>query len=134
MGAMWAELEESGLFVPVRAVPKERPQVHKGGAHYSDRYVEFRQNVMQSLREQGIQLSGIDYPVSMEVSFRTNGFHLQLRPITTILGGVTRPTHVRGDADNMAGGVMDALEDGGILSNDKHVLELHTQLWEVEDD
>ena len=131
---MWAELEETGIWVPVRAVPKERPQVAGGGAYYSERYVQFRENVQLSLREQGVELSGIDYPVSMEVSFRTDGFFLQLRPISTILGGVVRPTHVRGDADNLAGGVMDALEDGNLLSNDKHVLELHTQLWEVEDD
>ena len=131
---MWAELEESGLFIPVRAIPKERPKVHRGGAHYSKRYVEFRENVVRSLREQGVELSGIDYPVSMEVSFKTNGFHLQLRPVSTIYGGIARPTHVRGDADNLAGGVMDALEDGGVLMNDKHVLELHTQLWEVQDD
>lgn len=131
---MWTELEESGLFIPVRAVPKERPKVHRGGAHYSKRYTNFRNDVMLSLREQGVELSGIDYPVSMEVSFKTSGFHLQLRPVSTIYGGIARPTHVRGDADNMAGGVMDALQDGRILSDDKHVLELHTKLWEVEDD
>ena len=129
---MWTELEETGIWVPVRAVPKERPQVHKGGAHYSERYVAFRHAVMRSLKEQGVQLSGIDYPVSMELSFKTDGFFLQLRPV---LGtGCGRPTHVRGDADNLAGGVMDALEDGGVVTNDRHVLELHTQLWKVEDD
>ncbi len=129
---MWAELEESGIWVPVRAVPKERPQVHRGGAHYSERYVDFRHAVTRSLNEQGVRLSGIDFPVSMELSFRTDGFFLQLRPLRG--SGIARPTHVRGDADNLAGGVMDALEDGGVLTNDKHVLELHTQLWEVEDD
>ncbi len=127
----WTELETTGIWVPVRAVPKERPQVSHGKAYYTDRYLTFRSDVTEALRVQGVKPSGIAAPVEMELSFKTDGFHLQLRPIKPTFGGViARPTHVRGDADNLAGGVMDSLEDGGYLENDRWVHELHTRLWE----
>ena len=125
---MWKELRETGIWIPVRVVPKERPQVTKGGAHYSDRYMSFRSDVINSVKEQGIEASGIDYPVSMELQFKTDGFHLQLRPIFM---PVMRPTHVRGDIDNLAGGVLDALQDTNVISDDKWVLEAHTRIWEA---
>lgn len=127
----WHRLEEEGLWIPVRAVPKERPQVGSKGAYYSDRYVEFRRSVGMALATTRTLASGIDFPVSLECSFGSDGFHMQLRRIVSWQSGeVRRPTHVRGDIDNMMGGVMDALQDHGVLADDKWILETHTRLWE----
>ena len=125
---MWKELRETGIWIPVQAVPKERPQVSSRGAYYSDRYTSFRENVQEEIKSQGVTMNGIDYPVAMELQFKTGGFHIQLRPI---MMPVKRPTHVRGDIDNMAGGVLDAFQDAGVLDDDKWVLEAHTRLWEA---
>ena len=128
----WVELEATGIWVPVRAIPKERPQVGKHGAYYTPRYKQFRKDVTDALFEQGVKAKEIDFPISIELMFRTDGFYLQLRPLHSNVRDTVfaRPTHVRGDVDNLAGGVMDALQDGSFLTDDKWVLEAHTRLWE----
>jgi Holliday junction resolvase RusA-like endonuclease len=127
----WTRLEEEGLWIPVRAVPKERPQVGKKGAYYTERYLTFRQEVARELKAAKIKQMEIDYPVSIEAQFRSGGFHMQIRPIVGWENyTIERPTHVRGDVDNMLGGVMDALQDYGLLHDDKHVLESHVRVWD----
>lgn len=132
----WHRLEKEGLWIPVRAVPKERPQIGSKGAYYSDRYTSFRQAVAQHLARSGPLPDQLSNPVSLEASFQTEGFHLQLRPLLGWNGGasVVRPKHVRGDLDNLIGGVMDALQDAGVLANDSWVMETHARCWADEED
>ena len=137
----WHRLEEEGLWVPVRAVPKERPQVvGKKGEHprayYSRRYMDFREAVAQAVTARAPGLRDLQRPISLEASFETDGFWLQLRPLLGWDGGrnVARPSHVRGDLDNLLGGVMDALQDGGILADDRWVMETHARCWEDDDE
>ena len=43
-----------------------------------------------------------------------------------------RPRFGRSDIDNLAGGVLDALQDGGLIVNDSKVVELHA-MFEVSE-
>lgn len=132
----WHRLEEEGLWVPVRAVPKERPQVASGKAYYTQRYTNFREAVATHLATRTGVPANVDVPISLEASFESEGFWLQLRPLVGWRGGadVARPKHVRGDLDNLVGGVMDALQDAGVLADDRWVMETHARCWEDEDD
>lgn len=42
----------------------------------------------------------------------------------------TRPKGVQGDIDNIAGSVLDALEAGGIITNDKQATRLEVWFWD----
>lgn len=132
----WHRLEEEGLWVPVRAVPKERPQVGSHGAYYTDRYTSFRKAVAEHLAIGGDLPTGLSVPLSLELSFGSEGFQVQLRRVVGWNSGsdVRRPKHVRGDIDNLTGGVMDALQDAGVVADDKWVMETHARCWEEADD
>ena len=41
-----------------------------------------------------------------------------------------RPRFGQSDIDNLAGGVLDALQDGGLIMNDNKVVELHAMFGE----
>lgn len=90
-------------------VPAPRPRVHRGGAHYPARYVDYRTRLqgefLVALRKRGHRPRH-DGPVRL-----------------TLTVFVLRA----GDADNYAKTVMDALTDV-VLVDDKQVIELHVML------
>lgn len=131
----WYRLEQEGIWIPVPVVPKERPKVGNRGVYYSKRYTDFREAVVEDLsRRKGIP-HALEIPLSLEASFASGGFWLQLRPLVDSSSGsdIRRPKKVRGDIDNLIGGVADAIQDAGIVANDSWFFETHARCWEGVD-
>jgi len=61
--------------------------------------------------------------VRLDVVFGTDYIDFQLYPMVDHV----RPKHVRADLDNLAGGLMDALQDAETIKNDELIRELH--IW-----
>jgi Holliday junction resolvase RusA-like endonuclease len=65
-----------------------------------------------------------DGPVRLHLAFETDGVDVWIGPLETS----TRAKGVRGDADNLAGGVMEVLQDIEVVGNDRDVLALGVRL------
>jgi crossover junction endodeoxyribonuclease RusA len=93
--------------VPGQPRPKPRPRVTKYGTYMPEGYVTYKAIVGACFRDRypGDHLSTTEWWLSLE-------FHV-------------RPT-TRGDCDNLAGGIMDALE-GVVWDNDRQVQALHVR-------
>jgi len=113
---------EGMLRLPLRGVPKPRPRVTERGTYNPKEYTAWKAEVADELAGLGIQ-NQIAVPVRLDVVFATDYIDFQLYPMVDHV----RPKHVRADLDNLAGGLMDALQDAGTIKNDELVRELH--IW-----
>lgn len=93
-------LEVYTLTLSGPVVPKARPRVTANGTYMPDEYREWKQAAIASFESQykGEALSGV------VVSILLKGKHSR-----------------RGDADNIAGAILDALVQAGVLKNDNLV-------------
>ena len=105
-------------FVEMRAVPKQRPRITKGRAYMDSSYMEARKAFGMMLRS--LNPPKFDGPVSVRLAFMTDGVLIEIEEVDS-----KREKHVRADVDNLAGFVMETLEDRQIIKNDRDV---HT-LW-----
>jgi Holliday junction resolvase RusA-like endonuclease len=62
--------------------------------------------------------------VGVELVFESD--HIKLRAYQ--LPSSRRPKYVRGDVDNLIGGVLDAMQDAGTINDDRQVLEVVAML------
>ncbi len=60
-------------------------------------------------------------PLRMVIHFRSEETFVELTEFDT---DFKRAKYVTGDIDNMLGGVLDALEDSGLIANDKQVVHV----------
>ncbi len=110
------------LRLNVRGKPKPRPRADKGQVHNPPDYTAWKHEVAHELAALNIQ-NQIAVPVRLDVVFGTDYIDFQLYPMVDHV----RSKHVRADLDNLAGGLMDALQDAGTIKNDELVRELH--IW-----
>ena len=105
------------------AIGKARPKVPRyGKAYMPKRYQEWMRAVVQEL---GAQASGsfFETPVCVRVSFDETGADVEVLPTRE-----ARPKYNRkSDIDNMAGAVLDALQQAEIIENDRLVHRL--EVW-----
>jgi Holliday junction resolvase RusA-like endonuclease len=105
--------------------PKPRPR-GKGKHFYNPPdYTEWKADIAEevALRYRKAHFKG---PVSIGISFARKTF-------TVTIEETDRQRHGRSDIDNLAGGVLDALQDAGIIENDRFVTVL--EAWfDVETD
>jgi Holliday junction resolvase RusA-like endonuclease len=114
MGEHW-----SGI-VPVRAMPKARPRSGRGKRVYMPKdYQEKRKEFGWELR--ALNPPTYDGRVSVAVDFRTDGVFIGIMD----LPDATRPTHVRGDLDNLVGFVFEVMEDIRMVKSDNDILVVH---------
>jgi len=115
------------LRLPVRGKPKPRPKFDSRAvsrkAYNPDEYTEWKRLVGVELTRMGIDKRVLDMPLRLEAGFGTDYIDFQLFP----LAHHRRPKWVTADIDNLVGGFMDALQDHGLIVNDKQIVE--AELW-----
>jgi len=100
------------VIIPYAPMPKKRPRVTKNGTYMPPEYVEWRTNVAEVLALQGVRLEG---RVKLTVVFGKKQMWVTVTETT-----MTR--HGRADIDNLTGSLMDALQDSGVIANDRDVV------------
>ena len=108
------------FVLPWRTIPKPRPRVTRYGTHMPQEYTDWKGNVADFLFASRMD-AGLEGPVICKFEFDTDTTGVSVIPLRQ---AYPRPLHVKGDIDNLSGGVMDALEDGGVFTNDKQVVKL----------
>ena len=106
--------------LPWRTIPKPRPQVTRYGTHMPKEYMEWKEMIGQFIAVSRIE-SAIEGPVMCQFEFDTDTTRVAVIPLEL---EYPRALHVKGDIDNLSGGVMDALQDGGVFTNDSQVVKL----------
>lgn len=118
--------------LPLRAMPKKRPRLGQRRAYHEVAYQEWLDECRAHVARQftGRQ---IEQPVALTLSFHENSIGVTVQIMPTISDAPwLRPKYVRGDIDNLAGGVMDAmqgykygkLEVPGVYRDDRQVVDL----------
>ncbi len=113
------------IYLPVPAKPKARPIVTSNGTYMPKDYEAWKESMGWALKEAGIK--GDSYPgsVRFEMICTPHGMWIELRPTS-----VVRPKGIRGDIDNLAGGVLDALQENELMKNDSQVTEMAIRMEE----
>jgi Holliday junction resolvase RusA-like endonuclease len=109
------------VFVPMRGMPKARPRTNTktGDVYMPVDYQEWRRDFAMLLKS---EITRGDYPrkhagpVEVYLSFYPHGVRIQVMDSMTV-----RRKHVRGDIDNLIGGVMEVLEDTQVVTNDSKI-------------
>ena len=87
-------------------------------------YTQWKHDVSDALVDQGIVAPYFVDPMKLKAVFGTDYIEFQLFP----LEGHRRVRHVTADIDNLAGGLMDALEQGQVIENDKLIVRLDARV------
>lgn len=115
---------ELEIVVPLPPMPKMRPRFGQGRAHNDERYSQWK-------RDFGVHCWG-----KPSLGAGPFGIHIQFETTT----GRMRP-----DLDNAAGAVLDALQDAGVIGNDRDAVDLRAvitkravpqiliTLWNIEE-
>ena len=99
-----------------RARSKPRPRVTKTGHTYMPpEFQQWREEVGWLMKAGGMR--PVKGPVEVHLTFYGHGFDVTIIP----LSGSKRAKYVTGDVDNLIGGVLEVLEDIGIVKNDRDV-------------
>lgn len=85
------------LYKIRHVVPKARPRFKNGRAYLPQSYRDWMQDAVSELLLQARPVTPINYPVEVEIVINTQ----------------------RGDLDNLAGAVLDALVNASILEDDR---------------
>lgn len=115
------------INLPWPGKPKPRPRVttnERGESHTYNpaEYTEWKQNIVELLAHHKVAVEG---KCKLEILFTEKDVHVRVIPITYEF---ERDKHVTADLDNLCGGVMDALENAGVLENDRDVVALNAQI------
>ena len=106
--------------IPFAGKPKARPRVKAGEHTYMPPdYMEWKDRVAQFVGLTGLRKRAMTGDVRVVMVFGPDSIEVEILPSMT-----ERPKGVRGDLDNLAGGLLDALQDAGLLPNDRHVVDL----------
>ena len=108
--------------VPMPAKAKARPRVTANGTHMPKEYSKWKRDFAWLARQ---NMKGKRFIDNVDVIMSFHKDHVNI----TIMDS-ERPRFGRSDIDNLAGGVLDALQDGGLIMNDNKVVELHSMFGE----
>ena len=118
---MGADATREGFIrLPIRGMPKKRPKVTRNGTYMPKEYVQWKKDVAAEMVAAGVEQAGIEMPIELEVVFGEDYIEFQLFPYEAH----KRAKHVTADIDNLVGGLMDALEQGGVIANDKQIVRI----------
>ena len=110
------------LYLPVRGKPKARPRVGVGNKPFMPpKYMAWKQELAAELERLGLTSLQLSNSMSLDVVFGTDGMWIQLRELRDF----KRAKHVRADIDNLIGGLMDGMQDAGVIENDDLIVETH---------
>ncbi len=108
--------------VQMPAKSKARPRVDRGKAHMPKEYSKWKRDFAWLARQ---AMKGKQFVGNVDVIMTFHKDHVNI----TIMDS-ERPRFGQSDIDNLAGGVLDALQDGGLIVNDNKVVELHGMFGE----
>lgn len=108
-------------------IPKARPQFdgRNGRAYHKREYSSWLEDAGWQV---AAQRKGRRHEGPIKVTIVLNGQTAAVR--IAELDADQRPKGVRGDLDNIAGSILDALQTGGIISNDSQVATLEAWFWD----
>ena len=106
------------------AMAKPRPRGKGRQFYMPPLYMEWKKDVAleAALRYAKTQFEG---PVSIKISIRRTRFVVEINQSL-------RKRFGRADLDNLAGGVLDALQDAGVIDNDRNVVDM--EVWFDDED
>jgi len=118
------------IRIPLRGKPKPRPRVTSHGTYMDKDYMEWRENVVLELHQQlnpNFDQPPIKGSLRLIARFGSDFMDIQLLKVDEV-----RAKHVRADIDNLLGGIMDALQDAGVIVNDAQIVAVEAVTWEEE--
>jgi Holliday junction resolvase RusA-like endonuclease len=120
--------------VPLRGMPKARPRTNTktGEVYMPADYQAWRADFGMLLKSEIVKARSEHKfigPVEVYLSFYPHGVRIQVMDSMTV-----RRKHVRGDIDNLVGGVMEVLEDTQVVTNDSMIHRIVATVAEHEAD
>ena len=112
------------FVVQMPAKPKARPRMSGKTVHMPTDYNKWKRDFAWVARQ---AMKGKQFIGNVDVIMT---FHKESVNITIMDSESTR--FGQSDIDNLAGGVLDALQDGGLIVNDNKVVELHSMFGQDE--
>ena len=111
--------KEWGGFVPMPGKPKPRPKFNTrtGTVYMPKDFEEWREAFGWELAK--LRPPRFDGPVHVILHFSKDGVDID---IFSLPDDVKREPKVRGDIDNLIGGVMEVMQDIEVVGNDRDVL------------
>jgi len=85
------------------------------------KYMAWKEQLGNELRRLGLSSLELSNSMSLEVVFGSDAMWVQLRELKDF----RRAKHVTADIDNLMGGLMDGLQDAGVIADDKFIVESH---------
>lgn len=108
--------------VLIRPRPTPRPRGKKGqGAYYPPEYNAYRDELLWRIRQAVKGRPRLAEPLKITVSITLEGFEVQIEP------GPVRPKGMRGDIENFVKGLLDGLQQAGVVEDDRWVHELNVR-------
>ena len=98
--------------IPYPAQPKARPRVTSRGTYMPKPYTVWKENVATVM---GLRMKPLTGRVAVSMVFHSDYF-------TVSVNKTEKERFGRADIDNMIGGVLDALQDAGVIENDRDVV------------
>jgi Holliday junction resolvase RusA-like endonuclease len=118
------------MMIAGTVIPHPRARItRRGRAYMPARYMEWKREAAEQLRQQWAGAEPLEGPLSIELVFFFDRPKSRRRKKTRDL---VVPRMGRGDLDNSCKSVLDVLEDAGIYANDRQVSQLEASQWEAE--
>ena len=108
--------------LPWAGIPKPRPRVTANGTFMPKRYTDWKDAVAEWVALN--KIPSHDGPLAINLRFSRDGVHVEIEYMPDDM----KRDGVQGDIDNLAGGVYDALQDAGIIENDKQIIWAYTEI------
>ena len=110
------------LIIPGRVVPKARPRFdpRSGRAYTPKGYAEWL-DMASTTVALTLRKPGMGGPLLLRTAFSPAGVEVAVMDCAPV-----EYKGRRGDLDNMTGSVMDALEQGGAIENDRDIVRIET--------
>lgn len=109
-------------------IPKARPNFdsRSGRAYHKKSYTEWLDDAGWQVKSQrrGVVHRG---PLKIKIVVSGDAAAIRIEEIDD-----SRPTGVQGDLDNIAGSILDALQAGGIIEDDKQTHELEVLFYDED--
>lgn len=112
----WTVSEPQVFVIPWGGKPKARPRVTTNGTYMPKPYRDWKQTITEYL--QVSRISRMEGPVCLAVTFTPTQMIVAIEPSQVARYG-------NADLDNLVGGLMDVLQDAGVIGNDRSVVAIH---------
>ena len=117
------------FVVPWPAKPKARPRVTGSQAYMPSDYRKWKARVADFIALSRDEV--VEGKCRVEMVFREKDVAIRVVPV---IEDWRRAKGVRGDIDNLVGGMLDAMQDSGMIDDDRNVIEVHALIQKRRND